>query len=656
MIVPARFASFEAVTCEAPDAIATGASADLGHVDVSVGLGAATEGGGGSGSGSGSGGDGGGGVGRSAPLRVRYSGIVISAIAPLAGPTTGGSMVTLHGAGLGGVERCRFGGERTPDEVHLHYTVAPVAVSEETVVCASPGHPTGEVTLRLSSGGVHWSNGVPYHFYELPIVHGLRPASGRSDGGTLLRVLGFGLDSWPPANASEAPSLAHARDNRTATAFCRFGAGEGALLTPLLSRTSTVFKCVVPPHPIGHIHVEITLNGQDFTGGLPVAVFTYYPEPDILTVEPRGGPIEGGSTVMILGSGFTPRLLTERHLLRVVCRFGDRFHADFQHTVAAHFVTDTQVHCYAPSTVLEAHPDGYTGIVPMSVALNGGADATPSDVDFVGRSPIPAGFLYYRITLLAVQPSGGPVHGGTYVTLDGAGFSAMGSACGGANATAANATAGGAALDAGSGDRGAAMKEAATAAVGAATAAAATAAAAAAPPPPPTAASTAPPWSCATRRRRRRSPRPTARSHAASSPSRLTPARPRRSSARAAPAARSCARRPPRRSRATRRCSSPSTASTTPSSRRRTPSPASTASITTCRRASPPSSRPAAPSRGARSSRSSARASRTLAWTRTARGASCRASSRRRRSRPSRWAPPTAAGMSSTSGRARSST
>ena len=437
LVVPARFDSFESVTCEAPDAPAVGVGAEMGALDVAVSID--------------------GGVAYSAPSRVHYSPLTISHIFPVAGVTGGGSGVTVHGAAMRGVTRCRFGGERSPSNVVLHYVSTPVHVDDEQVICPSPGHPPGAIELRLSYSGVHWSAPVEYTYYEQPVLDQLRPRSGRADGGTLLRVLGFGLDVWPPVfNATDGTggSGVSSFQNGTMrpTAYCRFGKGAHAPITPLLARTSTVFKCRTPRHPPGHVEVEITLNSHDYAFALPAAIFTFYPEPVLLDLDPTGGPIEGLTTVAIDGRGFMPTLLSERGLLNVTCRFGGAFDAAFHHTVRANVVTETQIMCVSPTTIGPNHPDGFPGLRDVSVALNGGNDGTDDDVDFVDRVASrsfvpfdavrvaePIQFVYYHVQIVALTPGGAPIHGGTFITLAGSGFRAFGGDC--ENTTAANLTA-----------------------------------------------------------------------------------------------------------------------------------------------------------------------------------------------------------------------
>ena len=59
----------------------------------------------------------------------------------------------------------------------------------------------------------------------------------------------------------------------------------------------------------------------------------------------------------------------------------------------------------------------------MSLALNGGGDGSPYDVDFLDASP-PLSFTFYRASLGALLPGGAPTSGGTFVTVSGGGLTA----------------------------------------------------------------------------------------------------------------------------------------------------------------------------------------------------------------------------------------
>ena len=376
--------------CQAPPADALQTSPALGAVTLSLSID--------------------GGTNHSAQRSVWFSQPAVSRVEPIGGPSTGGSAVTLHGSALLGISSCRFGGQRRPGATTLRHVVQPASASDTQLVCISPGHPRGSVELAVSEGGVHWTPAGSYAFYEQPVLTGLRPKTGRAGGGTLVRLLGFGLDSWAVSNYTR----------------CRFGQGKDAPNTPLAGRTDTVLKCRTPPSAVGTVPVEITLNEQDYAAALPVAAFTFHADPLISAIVPSGGPVGGGTLVVISGSGFTPAVLTEQGLSDVTCRFGDAFSPHFQHTVRAQAATDGTVQCVTPTTQVVGYPEGRGGAVHVSVALGGGSDGSPNDGDFIGASP-PVTFTYYTVVVDKLQPDGAPISGGTRVTLFGSDFGNVGS-------------------------------------------------------------------------------------------------------------------------------------------------------------------------------------------------------------------------------------
>ena len=115
--VAASFLSFERAECEVPGAALLGASEAMGELTVTLSL------------------DGGATASAITPAPLRYTRLLISHVEPEAGPTLGGTAVTLHGVGMRDVSRCRFGGERQLDDPLLHHAVAPLFTSDERVVC-----------------------------------------------------------------------------------------------------------------------------------------------------------------------------------------------------------------------------------------------------------------------------------------------------------------------------------------------------------------------------------------------------------------------------------------------------------------------------------------------------------------------------------------
>ena len=228
--------------------------------------------------------------------------------------------------------------------IALHHVVHPLRATDTQLVCISPGHPRGTIDVAVSEGGVHWTHASIFTYYEQPVLTGVKPLAGRTGGGTLLRLIGFSFDSWAVANFTR----------------CRFGHGASALTSPMIGRSDTVLKCITPPGALGPTRVEVSLNSQDYSAALPAASFSFHAEPTISSLMPTGGPVGGGTLLLIKGTGFTPESLVQQGLSKVTCRFGDAFSSHYAHTARAITAEDDSVQCMTPTTLVGSSLHSYS--------------------------------------------------------------------------------------------------------------------------------------------------------------------------------------------------------------------------------------------------------------------------------------------------------
>ena len=152
------------------------------------------------------------------------------------------------------------------------------------------------------------------------------PVAGPRDGGSVLDVTGAGFADLGGV-------------------YCRFGCG-GAVNATLVS--TSLLRCVSPacaaPQPARASSalwparrqdelVQVTLNAQEYTTS--TATFSAY-EQSLVRVSalvPHGGPLAGGTHVVVLGAGFAA--FATDHLK---CRFGTE-------VVAAELVNETALVC-----------------------------------------------------------------------------------------------------------------------------------------------------------------------------------------------------------------------------------------------------------------------------------------------------------------------
>jgi hypothetical protein len=151
--------------------------------------------------------------------------------------------------------------------------------------------------------------------------------------------------------------------------------------------------CVVPPSEGGAIGaVPVRLLNNDAVYGSVVA-YTYREVAVVDRVYPVAGMRFGGTVVTVYGTGFIGDAAAR-------CRFADV-------SVAARLLTAGQLECFSPLPAV-------AGYVPVEVSFNG-QDYSTSGVHFEYQPPV---------AIRALEPSRGPIEGGTFVNVTGSGFSA----------------------------------------------------------------------------------------------------------------------------------------------------------------------------------------------------------------------------------------
>ncbi|TQF07954.1 cell surface receptor IPT/TIG domain-containing protein [Kitasatospora acidiphila] len=187
---------------------------------------------------------------------------VLTSIVPLAGPSSGGTAVTLSGTGLSGTTAVSFGG--TP----AAFTV----VSDTSVVATAPaGSGTVPVTVTTPGGT---SNSLAYTYATPPVVASIAPDQGPASGGNTVTVTGSGFSG--------------------ATAV-HFGTAAASSFTVV---SATQITATVPAGSPGPAQVTVTAPG----GTSSPVLYYYLSAPQLSAVVPDEGPVAGGTTVTITGS------------------------------------------------------------------------------------------------------------------------------------------------------------------------------------------------------------------------------------------------------------------------------------------------------------------------------------------------------------------
>jgi hypothetical protein len=256
----------------------------------------------------------------------------VSGVSPSGGPASGGTVVTLSGAnfwsGPVGVEFCPVGGgactsgTQVDPKTDIALTVRTPALSpgEYQVVVLTTG---GTSACTATSGGCLFSVVVGGESYQAnpPAVAAITPDTGQTGGGTTVTITGANLGDvtqvWFGAEDPQVnPGLYHQ--------FLSSGSPSRPPVSPapfaVLSNTEIV-ACAPPVAQAGALWVSVFSPTRGWSSVTASDQFTYRdgpgtacsplasapPNPPTVTaVSPSGGPVQGGTTVTITGTGFAP--------------------------------------------------------------------------------------------------------------------------------------------------------------------------------------------------------------------------------------------------------------------------------------------------------------------------------------------------------------
>lgn len=253
------------------------------------------------------------------------------------------------------------------------------------MICYSPFSDVVQKELPFSISLNNQQNtrqNVDFVYYDFPQVSRLEPNKGPDTGGTKVHIRGQYFN----------PSFGLSINNNDIT-MCKFGKLS---LTTAEVVSSTEIICTSPASFVDReVPVEITLNNQEWTDdGI---LFHYYHPPLIYGIEPKIGPVNGGTEVKIIGSNFADTGF-------VMCKFGAII-------VKGTYINENELRCVSP----QVEKPGY---VNLYIAIR--ADEFSSGTN--------TKFLYYdNPSIDFIEPMCGPESGFTQITVKGKNFANTGS-------------------------------------------------------------------------------------------------------------------------------------------------------------------------------------------------------------------------------------
>ena len=194
----------------------------------------------------------------------------LASVTPSSGLATGGTQTVLTGAGFQAGMLVFFGG----------YSAAAAATQNAGIATAtSPAGPRGRVDVAITNPDGQ-SSILPnaFSYTPRPEPTTIFPATGPTTGNTPFTLAG---------------------NNFASGARVYFGAAEASGVTVA---SATVITGNTPANPLGTVDVKVV--NPDGQQGVLTAGFTYNPPPSLLAVNPGGGPLAGGTTIMVNGTGF----------------------------------------------------------------------------------------------------------------------------------------------------------------------------------------------------------------------------------------------------------------------------------------------------------------------------------------------------------------
>ena len=379
---------------------------------------------------------------------------VIDSLSPTAGPATGGNTIIVHGSGfenpalqLTSVAFTTGNETGTVSIAAQHFTVVADDEMKITSPDASDELETSalldtylyvrykvkdEDTVTVTSEPLH--PGDNEYVYGVPLIESVDPEGGPLDGGNSIVLKGSGFDN---ADLSLKSIDFYAADSGTESDS---GTGNTA---PLLEVTCvSADTCDV----VSDTEIEVvapTATDADTTGDAVLsteitAVFTenesgeeidsqplekgdndyVFGAPVVDSVTPEGGSLDGGTTILIDGSGFEDPGLTLESVAFAPLDDTDESDTLFASDTDVTILSDTQIEVKTPDA---SGPAGTSPTLDTEVTVVF-SDETERTVLSVPAAQGDNDYTFGAPVVTAIDPEGGPVEGGNTITVLGSGF------------------------------------------------------------------------------------------------------------------------------------------------------------------------------------------------------------------------------------------
>jgi hypothetical protein len=299
----------------------------------------------------------------------------LSAVAPSAGPVTGGTVAVLSGSGFDADAVLVVGG-RPAEQVERaddHTLTAHLPEGNDgTVDVTVTNHDGQSATAHAAYTATAAPPGAP------PRIHGVTPAAGALEGGAVVLITSEGLSFSPGAQVIIG--------------------GRPATTSPQAGALAAILPAGVRPGA-----VDVAVTNPDGQSDVLSAGFVYYVAAPLLSgVTPACGPAGGGTDLILAGRGFRPG---------AAATVGGAPLAGLVRLDAGTLRGTTSAGGPGPVDVLVVNQDGQQDTLGGAFTFTDAAHPCP-------------GVTQVDLTLQRILPTSGPLTGGTVITLMGSGFTA----------------------------------------------------------------------------------------------------------------------------------------------------------------------------------------------------------------------------------------
>ena len=286
----------------------------------------------------------------------------VTSIAPNTGSSAGGISVTITGTGF-----------LTGATVSLGGTAATnvTVVGPTSITATTPAHAAGAVNVTVTNTDAQAGTLPSGYTYTnpAPTVGSITPNTGTANGGTAVTINGTGF--LPGVTVSLG--------------------GTAATNVNLVGNTS--ITATTPAHAAGG--VTVTVTNSDAQSASLINGYTYTasnPAPTVSSITPNSGPVAGGITVTITGTGFLAGA-----------------------TVSLGGTAATGVNVASSTSITATTPAHVAGAVTVTVTNSDAQNGSLTN-GYTYRNPAP--------TVTSITPNSGSSAGGNSVTITGTGFTA----------------------------------------------------------------------------------------------------------------------------------------------------------------------------------------------------------------------------------------